>query len=70
MAKKTYTAESILQELTSTGVCNIPGVVKLTVIDKPARQGRNPATGEVLNIAAKKGIKASVLKAAKAAVNS
>lgn len=41
------------------------GLVKLTPQDKPARLGRNPATGEPVQIAAKRVIKAkSLLKAA------
>lgn len=36
----------------------IPGVLKVEVKDVPARTGRNPQTGETMEIAAKKAIKA------------
>lgn len=36
----------------------IPGVVRLDVIDRAARTGRNPHTGEAIEIAAKRAIKA------------
>lgn len=36
----------------------IPGIVKLEVIDRAARTGRNPHTGEAIEIAAKRAIKA------------
>jgi DNA-binding protein HU-beta len=36
----------------------IPGVVKIEVKEQAARTGRNPQTGEEMQIAAKKAIKA------------
>lgn len=36
----------------------IPGLVKLTPMDKAARVGRNPATGEACQIPAKRVVKA------------
>lgn len=36
----------------------IPGIVRLEVIDRAARTGRNPHTGEAIEIAAKRAIKA------------
>lgn len=56
------------------GVFTFPGLVKLRTIERPAtpaRQGRNPATGETIMIKAKparKVVKASPLKALKDAV--
>jgi DNA-binding protein HU-beta len=38
---------------------SIPGVGKFKRLDKPARPGRNPMTGESLTIAAKKSAKFS-----------
>lgn len=35
----------------------IPGVGKLKVVVKPARAGRNPATGEAIDIPAKRVVK-------------
>ena len=43
----------------------IPGIGKLVVVDRKARQGRNPATGETIQIPAKRVLKFRVAKAAK-----
>jgi nucleoid DNA-binding protein len=54
-----------------TGVVTIPGLIKVTRVEKPAtkaRQGRNPQTGEPMMIAAKPKrtvARARVLKALK-----
>ena len=46
----------------------IPGVGKLVLVNRKARQGRNPATGETIQIPAKKVVKFRVAKAAKDAI--
>jgi DNA-binding protein HU-beta len=46
----------------------IPGIGKLIVVDRKARAGRNPATGEAIQIPAKRALKFRVAKAAKDAV--
>ena len=46
----------------------IPGIGKLVLVDRKARQGRNPATGEIIQIPAKKVVKFRVAKAAKDAI--
>jgi DNA-binding protein HU-beta len=46
----------------------IPGIGKLVVVDRKARMGRNPATGETISIPAKKVLKFRVAKAAKDAI--
>lgn len=46
----------------------IPGVGKLVLVQRKARQGRNPATGEIIQIPAKKVVKFKVAKAAKDAI--
>jgi DNA-binding protein HU-beta len=46
----------------------IPGLGKLIKVDRAARTGRNPATGEAIQIAAKKVLKFRIAKAAKDAV--
>ena len=46
----------------------IPGIGKLVLVQRKARQGRNPATGETINIPAKKVVKFRVAKAAKDAI--
>lgn len=46
----------------------IPGIGKLVLVQRKARQGRNPATGETIQIPAKKVVKFRVAKAAKDAI--
>lgn len=46
----------------------IPGLGKLVVVDRKAREGRNPATGEKIQIPAKKVLKFRIAKAAKDAI--
>ena len=43
----------------------IPGLGKLVLVDRKARIGRNPATGEQIQIPAKRVVKFRVAKAAK-----
>ncbi len=45
-----------------------PGVGKLVVVDRKARLGRNPATGEPIQIPAKRVLKFRIAKQAKDAV--
>ena len=46
----------------------IPGIGKLVIVNRKARKGRNPATGEEIDIPAKKVLKFRIAKAAKDAV--
>ncbi len=46
----------------------IPGLGKLVVVDRAARMGRNPATGEQIHIPAKRVLKFRIAKAAKDAI--
>lgn len=46
----------------------LPGIGKLVLVDRKARMGRNPATGEQIHIPAKTVLKFRVAKAAKEAV--
>ena len=77
-AKAAVTAleEVIIQELGNAEKVRIGGLVQLTVRVKPAtkkRQGRNPATGEEITIAAKPAsvdLRARPLAKAKAALPS
>ena len=46
----------------------IPGIGKLVLVNRKARMGRNPATGETIKIPAKKVVKFRVAKAAKDAI--
>jgi DNA-binding protein HU-beta len=45
-----------------------PGVGKLVLVNRKARMGRNPATGEAIKIPAKRVVKFRVAKAAKDAI--
>ena len=46
----------------------LPGLGKLVLVNRKARQGRNPATGETIQIPAKRVVKFRVAKAAKDAI--
>jgi DNA-binding protein HU-beta len=46
----------------------IPGLGKLVLVDRKARMGRNPATGEAIQIPAKRVVKFRIAKAAKDAI--
>jgi DNA-binding protein HU-beta len=46
----------------------VPGLGKLVLVNRKARMGRNPATGEVIKIPAKRVLRFRVAKAAKDAV--
>jgi len=46
----------------------LPGLGKLVLVNRKARMGRNPATGEAIQIAAKRVVKFRVAKAAKDAI--
>jgi DNA-binding protein HU-beta len=46
----------------------LPGLGKLVLVNRSARMGRNPATGEAIQIKAKRVVKFRVAKAAKDAI--
>ena len=46
----------------------IPGLGKIVLVNRKARMGRNPATGETIKIKAKRVVKFRVAKAAKDAI--
>ena len=46
----------------------VPGLGKLVLVNRKARLGRNPATGETIQIPAKRVVKFRVAKAAKDAI--
>ncbi|MBI5234680.1 MAG: HU family DNA-binding protein [Deltaproteobacteria bacterium] len=46
----------------------IPGIGKLVLVDRAARQGRNPRTGETIQIPAKQAVKFRLAKVCKDAV--
>jgi DNA-binding protein HU-beta len=55
-------------EVKKNGVFVLPGIGRLVRVDRKARTGRNPATGESIKIPAKKVVKFRVAKAAKDAI--
>ncbi len=57
-----------IRETKRTGVFVLPGIGRLVRVDRKARMGRNPATGEPIKIPAKKVVKFRLAKAAKDAV--
>jgi len=52
-------------ELANDGEVTLPGLMKLSVTERSARQGRNPQTGEPITIEAKRVPKMKPLKAFK-----
>ncbi|PIT90653.1 MAG: DNA-binding protein [Candidatus Komeilibacteria bacterium CG10_big_fil_rev_8_21_14_0_10_41_13] len=57
--------ELAYKEVKSSGEFTLPGFGKLVKQSRKARQGRNPATGETIQIPAKTVVKFRVAKAAK-----
>jgi len=60
--------ELAYQQVKKNGEFVVPGIGKLVKVDRKARMGRNPATGEQIQIPAKTVVKFRVAKAAKDAV--
>ncbi|HLD22085.1 MAG TPA: HU family DNA-binding protein [Patescibacteria group bacterium] len=58
----------IYDETKEAGVCTLPGLGKLVKKTRNARVGRNPATGEQIQIPAKTVCKFRLSKAAKDAI--
>lgn len=63
----TYT-DMAVRETKKSGMFVIPGIGRLVRVDRKARMGRNPATGEAIKIPAKKVVKFRVAKAVKDAI--
>ena len=61
-------ASTAVKEVRKNGVFVVPGLGKLVRVDRKARMGRNPATGEAIYIPAKKVVKFRVSKAVKDAI--
>ena len=60
--------ELAYREVVNNGEFPLPGLGKLVKKDRAARMGRNPMTGEQIQIPAKTVVKFRVAKAAKEAV--
>ncbi len=56
------------EQLNASGEFTVPGMVKLVKQNRPARMGRNPATGEQIQIQAKTVVKARIPKQLKDSV--
>ena len=61
-------SEAAISEVKKNGVLALPGIGRLVRVDRKARMGRNPATGEAIKIAAKKVVKFRIAKGAKDAI--
>lgn len=55
----------IMEETKSIGQCVLPGLGKMVKQHRAARMGRNPATGESIQIPARTVVKFRIAKAAK-----
>ncbi len=61
--------ETVSGELSSGGEVSLAGFGKFSVSNRSARQGRNPSTGETINIPASKSAKFSAASALKKRLN-
>ena len=60
-----HLGELAISEVKKNGVFVLPGLGRLVRVERKARMGRNPATGEAIKIPAKKVVKFRVAKAAR-----
>ncbi len=49
--------ESVVEHVASGEKVNLSGLARFEPVDKPARPGRNPATGDQITIAASRAVK-------------
>jgi DNA-binding protein HU-beta len=61
-------AQTAITEVKKNGMFVIPGIGRLVRVDRKARMGRNPGTGEAIKIPAKKVVRFRVAKSAKEAI--
>src|SRR6266436_6381218 len=61
-------SDMAVRETKKNGMFVIPGIGRLVRVERKARTGRNPATGEPIKIPAKKVVKFRVAKAVKDAI--
>lgn len=62
-------ASVVAKEVSKGGTVTIPGIGKVVSRSRPAREVRNPATGEMIKKPADKTVKVSIAKALKDLVN-
>ena len=67
-ASQFFMAQAELAYKQAKNSFTIPGIGKLVLVNRKARIGRNPATGQEIQIPAKKVVKFRVAKAAKDAI--
>ncbi len=58
----------VVTEAKKNGVAVLPGIGRLVKMERKARMGRNPATGQAIKIPAKKVVKFRVAKSVKDAI--
>jgi len=63
-----HLSETAIKETKKTGLFVVPGLGRLVKAHRKARMGRNPQTGEPIQIKAKTVVKFRVAKAAKDAI--
>jgi DNA-binding protein HU-beta len=63
-------ADLAIKECKKSGIFVIPGLGRLVKVNRKARMGRNPQTGEAIKIPAKTVVKFRVAKACKDAIHS
>jgi DNA-binding protein HU-beta len=61
--------DAIAEQLSQGGEVSVAGFGKFSVSNRSARQGRNPATGETIQIAASKAARFSAASALKKQLN-
>jgi DNA-binding protein HU-beta len=61
-------SQTAIAEVKKNGLFVVPGLGRLVRVERKARMGRNPATGQTIRIPAKKAVKFRVAKAAKEAI--
>ena len=64
----TFLSDTAIKEVKKNGLFVVPGLGRLVIVERKARLGRNPATGETIKIAAKKVVKFRIAKSAKDAI--
>ena len=61
-------SETAISEVKKNGIFVLPGIGRLVRVDRKARMGRNPQTGEAIKIKAKTVVRLRAAKAFKDAV--
>jgi DNA-binding protein HU-beta len=62
-------ADIVTREVAAGGAVNLPGIGKVYCRERPARQVRNPGTGEMVAKPADKAVKITVAKTLKDSIN-